>query len=53
MCMCVYGRMREAVIDQDVETGEQSFLLFREAYTTTKQPLWFILLLSPYLIEVR
>ena len=36
MCMYVCGRMREVVIDQDVETGEQSFLLFRETYETTE-----------------
>lgn len=36
MCMCVCGRMREVVIDQDVETEEQPFLLFRETYKTTK-----------------
>ena len=53
MCMCVCGRMREVVIDQDVKTGEQSFLLFRETYKTTKEPLRLIFLLSPYLTEVR
>lgn len=53
MHVCVCGRMREVVIDQDVKTGEQSFLLFRETYKTTKEPLRLIFLLSPYLTEVR
>ena len=35
--VCVCGRLREGVIDQDVEAGgEQSFLSFRETRETSQ-----------------
>lgn len=51
--VCVGGRLREGVIDQNVAArGAPSFLSFRETRETSEQPLRLTLLPSSYLTAV-